>query len=263
LDKLGICLDLRPHTHDCFPKYSGPGGERSEGDTNDDEAWEDEDDTANEGLHSQSFGGRHPDVRKIVIVSSTGIFKRDVRWCSCPNTPEKHIQLLRSRLFPATFAQPKTAFTLEVLDHFRLDALECNTSALNFMSKLTRKTNEVFPENIPVCIHRPHPDSSVSSCVGLCRITIGTSFGSRGSGGISIIACVQAKPTTVDQATVFVPGALAIFYPACPQLGINIPTEREWKQDELFVKHSIQWITPIKCFFTDGYIILRWLLMVI
>lgn len=164
LDELGICLDIRPHTHDCFPKHPGPGGGHSEGVTDDDDddgAWEDVDDTVGPGMHSHMFGGRRSDVRKIVVVTSTGIFKRDVKWCSCPNAAEKHIQLLRSRLFPATFAQPKTAFTFEVLDHFRLDALECNTSALNFMSKLTRKTNEVFPGNVPVCTHRPLLDINV------------------------------------------------------------------------------------------------------
>jgi hypothetical protein len=43
-----------------------------------------------------------------------------------------------------------------------------------------------------------------------------------------------------DRTTDFVPGALATFCPACPQLGINIPPEREWKHDESFVKYSLQ-----------------------
>jgi hypothetical protein len=100
---------------------------------------------------SFQFGKQRSDLGKIVVVASTGIFERSVKWCTCPNAPEKHIQLLRSRLFPATFINPKTAFTFEVLDDFRLDALECNTSALNFMSKLTRRTNETFPGIVPVC----------------------------------------------------------------------------------------------------------------
>lgn len=36
-----------------------------------------------------------------------------------------------------------------------------------------------------------------------------------------------------DRVTDFVPGALAIFCPACPQLGINIPPEDQWKDDEV------------------------------
>jgi hypothetical protein len=85
-------------------------------------------------------------------ISSTGIFRRSIYWCTCPNAPERHIQLLRARLFPATFINPKTAFTFKVLDHFRLDALECRTSAMNFMNKLCRKTNEIFLGSVPVCV---------------------------------------------------------------------------------------------------------------
>ena len=38
-----------------------------------------------------------------------------------------------------------------------------------------------------------------------------------------------------DRVTDFIPGALAIFCPACPQLGINIPPEQEWVNDESYV----------------------------
>lgn len=151
LADLGLLLDIRPHSGDCLARNTRMSGYDSADDPNDEEAWEDDDDdTVEQGQDSFTFGREHRDVGHIVVVASTGIFNRSVKWCSCPNAPAKHIQLLRSRLFPATFAQPKTAFTFEVLDHFRLDALECNTSALNFMSKLTRRTNEVFPGTVPV-----------------------------------------------------------------------------------------------------------------
>jgi hypothetical protein len=118
----------------------------------DDDNWEDDDATLNNDFQSSELHLLASDIGKTVIVSSTGIFKCSVRWCTCPNAPERHIQLLRARLFPATFINPKTAFTFEVLDHFRLDALECRTSAMNFMSKLGRRTNEIFPGTVPVCI---------------------------------------------------------------------------------------------------------------
>lgn len=88
----------------------------------------------------------------LIIVSSTGIFKRSVKWCRCPNSPEPYIQLLRANLFPASFFQPETAFTFDVLDHFRIDALECKTAAMNFMSKIVRISNEAFPSEVPVRI---------------------------------------------------------------------------------------------------------------
>jgi hypothetical protein len=87
----------------------------------------------------------------IIIVSSTGIFKRSVRWCQCAKSPDRFVDLLlRAKLFPASFKNPKTAFTFEVLDHFRVDALECKTAAMNFMSKIRRITNEAFPSRVPV-----------------------------------------------------------------------------------------------------------------
>jgi hypothetical protein len=93
----------------------------------------------------------------LTIVSSTGIFKRSIRWCHCAKSPRQYAQLLlRAKLFPASFKNPKTAFTFEVLDHFRVDSLECKTAAMNFMSKICRITNEAFPSQVPVSrpIHR-------------------------------------------------------------------------------------------------------------
>lgn len=87
----------------------------------------------------------------LTIVSSTGIFTRSVRWCTCTKSPDQRVELLlRAKLFPASFKNPKTAFTFEVLDHFQIDALECKTAAMNFMSKLGRITNEAFPSRVPV-----------------------------------------------------------------------------------------------------------------
>ena len=98
---------------------------------------------------------------KLTIVSSTGIFTRWIRWCHCAKSADQYVQLLlRAKLFPASFKNPKTAFTFEVLDHFRLDALECHTAAMNFMSKIGRITDEVFPSRVPVSgpMHRiPFP----------------------------------------------------------------------------------------------------------
>ncbi|KAI6109931.1 hypothetical protein F5141DRAFT_1188825 [Pisolithus sp. B1] len=54
-----------------------------------------------------------------------------------------------SVLFPASISKPKTAFTLDVLDHFLIDALECKTAAMSFYQKLKMSTNNAFPERVP------------------------------------------------------------------------------------------------------------------
>jgi hypothetical protein len=54
------------------------------------------------------------------------------------------------KLFLASFKNPKIAITFEVLDHFRVDALECKTAVMNFTSKVCHITDEVFPARVPV-----------------------------------------------------------------------------------------------------------------
>jgi len=89
---------------------------------------------------------------KLIIISSTCIFQRSVKWCHCAKSTDTYVQLLlRAKLFPASFKNPKTAFTFEVLDHFLIDSLECKTAAMTFMSKIWCMTDEAFPSRVPVC----------------------------------------------------------------------------------------------------------------
>jgi len=93
----------------------------------------------------------HGSRSTLTIVSSTGIFRCSIHWCHCAKSPDQYVQLLlRAKLFLASFKNPKTAFTFEVLDHFWVDALECKTAAMNFMSKIRRITDEAFPARVPV-----------------------------------------------------------------------------------------------------------------
>ncbi|KAG1726471.1 hypothetical protein EDB19DRAFT_1897637 [Suillus lakei] len=78
------------------------------------------------------------------------LFTHVVSWCHCLGSNPQHLQLLRAGLFPASSTRPRTAFTFEVLDHFLIDALECKTSARSFYEKLTRLTNNAFPDTVPV-----------------------------------------------------------------------------------------------------------------
>jgi hypothetical protein len=86
------------------------------------------------------------------MVDSAGIFVHLVKWCRCngASKQDKHLQLLRHRLFPSTTFKPQTAFTFNVLDEFLIDSLECKTSASSFYSKLRRLTNNAFPDTLPV-----------------------------------------------------------------------------------------------------------------
>jgi hypothetical protein len=91
---------------------------------------------------------------RLQFVHTTGLFSRRVRRCSCPDqdgivTPFD-IQLLQGQFYPATAERPSTAFTFGVLDEFAMDALECKTAGMTFLSKLRRLTDPIFPLSTPV-----------------------------------------------------------------------------------------------------------------
>jgi CxC2 like cysteine cluster associated with KDZ transposases len=90
-------------------------------------------------------------LSNLVIVHSTGVYSHRVSWCQCPGADkDRHLHLLKARLFPASITRPQSAFTFDVLDHFLIDALECKTSAMSFYQKLRRFTNNAFPHKISV-----------------------------------------------------------------------------------------------------------------
>lgn len=86
----------------------------------------------------------------MIIVHSSGIFHHHVHFCTCPGSAQKHIQLFREGLFPASTTNPKTCFTFDVLDHFYMDAMECKSTAMSFYQKLKRFTNNFLPSTVPV-----------------------------------------------------------------------------------------------------------------
>jgi hypothetical protein len=86
----------------------------------------------------------------ITIIDRSGVHEIGVRWCCCHDGLEHDMQLMAAGLFPATFRNPKTAFTFQVLEEFHLDNLECKTTPSQFISCLRRLTNDEFPNTVPV-----------------------------------------------------------------------------------------------------------------
>ncbi|KAI6012412.1 hypothetical protein F5J12DRAFT_717717 [Pisolithus orientalis] len=143
----------------------------------------------------------------MTIVHTEGIFTHEISWCNCPGSDpiDWHLDLLRERLFPASITKPKTAFTFDVLNHFLIDALECKTSAMSFYQKLKRFTNNAFPDCIP---DRYRELMRVSRLWRDLKHRKWFGFG-------------HDKEQDPRQ------GELALFCPACPQPGINLPPD--WK----------------------------------
>lgn len=74
--------------------------------------------------------------KTLVVVGISGVHQLHIDWCQCQGAPGLDIQLLRSRLFPASVSNLSTAFTFGLLNYFHIDSVECKTSASSFFSKL-------------------------------------------------------------------------------------------------------------------------------
>ncbi|KAI6006387.1 hypothetical protein EDC04DRAFT_2583076, partial [Pisolithus marmoratus] len=148
---------------------------------------------------------------QMTIVHTEGIFTHQISGCNCPGSDpiQWHLELLRQRLFPASISKPKTAFTFDVLDHFLIDALECKTSAMSFYQKLKRFTNNAFTERVP---DRYRELMRVSRLWRDLKHRKWFGFG---------------HDTEQDPGD----GGLALFCPACPQPGLNLPTDWRARYD--------------------------------
>jgi hypothetical protein len=152
-------------------------------------------------------------AKDLVIVDSSGVHQLPVVWCQCPgedHEPDRRrdLDLLKMGLYPASFRRIQTVFTFAVLDEFLLQNLECKTSAQNFYSKLRRTTSKAFLDIVPdryrelLRISRQWRYLKYQKWHGL-----GHDFISE----------------TSDPSFSAAEGSMAIFCPACPQPGINLP----------------------------------------
>jgi hypothetical protein len=109
-----------------------------------------------DGKFHLGFGSSRPgqvgkdDDPVITVIDRSGVHEIGVRWCCCPDAAERDMQMMAAGLFPATFKNPKTAFTFRVLEEFHLDNLECKTTPSQFISRLRRLTSDEFPNTVPV-----------------------------------------------------------------------------------------------------------------
>ncbi|KAG1859456.1 hypothetical protein C8R48DRAFT_748603 [Suillus tomentosus] len=133
------------------------------------------------------------------IVDKSGVDTHMVKYCTCPNAVAADIQMFRMGLFPASFLEPKTAFTFNVLNDFLLDNLECGTLAMNYYSKLRRMTTTVFPHLV---LDRYWELMSVARQWRKLKLLKWNGFGHEEK---------EVKP-----------GNLALFCLACPHPGINV-----------------------------------------
>lgn len=171
-----------------------------------------ENDDAHSEEDHESTGGFFPNIYPkvptedfegnpfVTVVDVSGIHRIPLVSCSCPsNTKDKDIQLLDLSLYPSSYDKIRTLFTFAVLDDFRLENLECKTSAYQYYQKLRRQTCAAFPHLVP----NRYPELRRVSRQWR-NLKIRKWFGFIGK---------RYQPER---------GAFALFCAACPQPGINL-----------------------------------------
>jgi hypothetical protein len=189
-----------------------------EGESDDDEELEMLRDTEPHPRGFDAWGNR-----LVVVVDISGVHTIGVRRCQCPSAPSPDIQFLDMGMFPASFTNPKAAFTFAVLDGFLIDNLECKTSAMNYFSKIRRVTSNAFPGTVPVCLAPTPHDLRLIILKNRYREFMRVTRQWRD--------LKSRKWHGFGHETNREPGKgeLALFCPTCPQPGVNLP--ENWKED--------------------------------
>ncbi|KII82921.1 hypothetical protein PLICRDRAFT_83984, partial [Plicaturopsis crispa FD-325 SS-3] len=142
-----------------------------------------------------------------VILDTERIHAVLLDFCGCERRESKRVQLLRHRLFPATVANPKTAVSFRLLEHYDLLALETKISAFGYYRALALRTDITG-------LHTPKArlQDRYSVFLRIIREWQYLAFLKRSGRGHDPGGHAGTKD-----------GELAIICPACPQPGINLP----------------------------------------
>jgi hypothetical protein len=159
--------------------------------------------SAGTGAGPASFG------TYVRIIHTNGIHHIAMISCQCHGHESLPLDLLASQLLPASFKRIKTVFTAQVLDMFRLCNLELKASAYQFYQLLRRLTRPMAPGEV-INLYREFRRMS-----RLWRWMKKLKWAGY-TGSTKSVKAVEA-------------GELAVYCPACPQPGINIPND--WKDD--------------------------------
>lgn len=145
----------------------------------------------------------------IRVVHTNGLHDIAMVSCHCQGDEELPLDLFAAQLLPASFKRIRTLFTAQVLDKFRLSNLELKASAYQFYQLLRRLTRPMAPSEVPDLYREFRRMSRIWRWMKKLKWA--------GYSG------TNKKVQEVGR------GDLAIFCPACPQPGINLP--ENWKED--------------------------------
>ncbi|KAG6847868.1 hypothetical protein H0H93_005345 [Arthromyces matolae] len=142
-----------------------------------------------------------------VIVDTYQIHEVGLDFCNCEQSIPFAIQLLRARLYPTTGSNPCSAVTFSCLKHFHLLSLESKCSVFEYMSSVSRGSDNTGTESI-----RDRYDEFLRVIRQWRHLKMLKRSG-RGHDPNGLAATM--------------PGECALLCPACPQPGRNLPPN--WK----------------------------------
>ncbi|KAJ7016300.1 hypothetical protein C8F04DRAFT_1281943 [Mycena alexandri] len=90
-----------------------------------------------------------PPARSFTLVDSNGVHATSIQYCGCRDAAPEFQQLLRAGIFPGSVKEPKTGFTLILLELFRQYRCQGKSSAYNFALVLQRMTDSFFGDSVP------------------------------------------------------------------------------------------------------------------
>jgi hypothetical protein len=154
------------------------------------------------------------------VIHINGIHHIGMVSCSCRGQDEIPLDLLASRLVPASFIRIRTIFTAQLLDYFRLCNLELKASAYQFYQLVRRLT---LPLGESEMVNLYHEFRRMSRLWRWMKKLKWAGYG-------------HNKQDPVYPA----PGSLSVFCPTCPQPTKNLP--KDWKLDKNRYSSSIFFI---------------------
>jgi len=88
------------------------------------------------------------------ITDSYGLHNVAIDFCGCGKDDQRHtVQLLRSRLYPATVVNPQSAATFDALKAFEILSYESKVSAFEFYHSQSRLTDNTGLNTPNVCAY--------------------------------------------------------------------------------------------------------------
>lgn len=144
------------------------------------------------------------------IVHTNGVHHMAMVSCSCHGQNQIPLDLVASRLMPASFKRIRTLFTTGLLDYFRLCNLELKASAYQFYQLLRRLT---LPLGHTEMVNLYHEFRRMSRLWRYLKKLKWAGYGHN-----------KKDPSKAEA------GSLANFCPTCPQPTVNLPGA--WKDDQ-------------------------------